>query len=354
MTLDAGGTFLKFSAIRAGTQLMEPIPLPSDAHDLTLCLGRIVEGFELVRSRLPEPPAAISFAFPGPADYRNGVVLDLPNLPCFRGGVALGPMLKEHFRIPVFMNNDGDLFTFGEAMSGFLPYVNGLLETAGNPRRYRNLLGITIGTGLGGGLVTDGRLYLGDNSAAFEVCLLRNKVDAACHVERSACIGAVRRVYAREAGIPLEAAPEPRVIHEIALGQTPGNAAAAREAFRSLGEAAGDAIAQALTLADGMVVIGGGISGAAPLFLPALVAAMNAPYQTPEGPHRRLFSTAFNLEDPTERDAFLQSETRETLIPGSSKTVCYNPEPRVAVGISRLGTSQAVALGAYAFALSRL
>jgi glucokinase len=354
MTLDAGGTFLKFSAIRGGALLFDPIPIASEAHDLDRCLGHIVEGFELVRQRLSEPPAAISFAFPGPTDYRNGIVLDLPNLPGFRGGVALGPMLEERFGLPVFMNNDGDLFAYGEAIDGFLPFVNGLLERAGSPRRYRNLFGVTIGTGLGGGLVADGRLFVGDNSAGMEICLLRNKVEPSLNVEQSACIGAVRRVYAREAGIALESAPEPKVIREIALGEAPGNAAAAREAFRSLGEAAGDAIAQAVTLVDGLVVIGGGVSGASPLFLPALVEAMNGVYETPQGPRRRLFSQAFNLEDPSQRSEFLEGDTREIPVPGSSRTIRFDPTLRVAVGISRLGTSQAVAVGAYAYALAML
>jgi glucokinase len=354
MTLDAGGTFLKFSAIRGGAPLFDPIPIASEAHDLDRCLGHIVEGFELVRQRLPEAPAAISFAFPGPTDYRHGIVGDLGNLPGFRGGVALGPMLEERFGIPVFMNNDGDLFAYGEAIDGFLPFVNGLLERAGSPRRYRNLLGITIGTGLGGGLVTDGRLFIGDNSAGLEVWLLRNKVEPDLNVEESACIRAVRRVYAREAAIPLDSAPEPRIIREIALGEAPGNALAARESFRRLGEAAGDAIAQALTLLDGLVVIGGGVSGAGPLFLPALVEAMNGLYDTPSGPLRRLLPQAFNIEDPAQREEFLKGETREIPVPGSSKTIRFDPTLRVAVGITRLGTSQAVAIGAYAFALSML
>jgi glucokinase len=64
---------------------------------------------------------AISFAFPGPSDYPRGIIGDLGNLPCFRGGVALGPMLEDTFEIPVFINNDGDLFAYGEAIGGFLP-----------------------------------------------------------------------------------------------------------------------------------------------------------------------------------------------------------------------------------------
>ena len=102
--------------------------------------------------------------FPGPADYPNGIIGDLGNLPGFRGGVALGPMLEEKFGIPVFINNDGDLFVYGEAIAGFLPYVNGLLEKAGSPKRYKNLFGVTLGTGFGGGIVRDGELFIGDNS----------------------------------------------------------------------------------------------------------------------------------------------------------------------------------------------
>jgi glucokinase len=354
MTLDAGGTFLKYSAVREGALLFEPVSLPSESHDLDRCLANIVRGFEMVRDRLPEPPVAISFAFPGPTDYRNGIVLDLPNLPGFRGGVALGPMLEERFQIPVFMNNDGDLFTYGEAMEGFLPWVNELLAEAGSRRRYRNLLGITIGTGMGGGLVSDGRLFLGDNSVGLEVGLLRNKVEPAQRAEHSVSIGAVRRVYARQAGIPLDDAPEPSVIRQIALGEAPGNPAAARESFRTMAEAAGDAIAQALTLIDGLVVIGGGVAGASDLFFPALTDAINAKFRTPHGDGPRLFSTAYNIEDPTSRAAFLEDTPGEIQVPHSSRRVPYDPIKRVAVGVTRLGTSRAVAIGAYAYALSVL
>ncbi len=354
MTLDAGGTWLKYSAVRGGELMFEPFSVASQSHDLERCLENIVSGFEAVLAELPEPPAAISFAFPGPTDYRNGIILDLPNLPGFRGGVALGPMLEDRFGIPVFMNNDGDLFAYGEAMEGFLPWVNGLLEQAGSRRRYRNLLGITIGTGMGGGLASEGRLFLGDTSAGLEVGLLRNKVEPARRVEYSVSIAAVRRVYAREAGIAFDDAPEPSDIRQIALGTLPGNPAAAREAFRTMAEAAGDAIAQALTLLDGLVVIGGGVAGASDLFFPALIQAINGQYDTPEGIGPRLFSHAYNIEDPAGRAAFLQDGTSEIQVPGSTRKVPYDPVKRVAVGVTRLGTSRAVAIGAYAYALARM
>jgi glucokinase len=284
-----------------------------------------------------------------------GIIGDLGNLPGFRGGVALGPMLEQKFGIPTFINNDGDLFVYGEAIAGFLPYVNGLLEKAGSPKRYKNLFGVTLGTGFGGGIVRNGELFLGDNSMAGEVWVLRNKLRPETNAEEGASIRAVRRVYAEKAGIPFEQAPEPKDIFEIGTGVKPGKKAAAVEAFRQLGEVVGDAMAHALTLVDGLGVIGGGISGASPLFLPALVGELNGSYVNPKGDKfRRLASVAFNLEDPKQLKSFLKGETRTITVPGSKKKVQYDPLQRIGVGMSRLGTSEAVAIGAYAFALRKL
>jgi glucokinase len=354
LTLDAGGTNFVFSAGQSDREVVEPVVLASNGHDLAACLETTVEGFAKVKEKAPSSPVAISFAFPGPADYPRGIIGDLGNLPAFRGGVALGPLLEQRFSIPVFINNDGNLFALGEAIAGLLPWANGLLEQAGSPKRYRGLLGATFGTGFGGGIVQDGRLWIGDNSAAGEIWLLRNKVDPRANIEESVSIRAIRRVYAERAGIALEAAPEPRDIFAIGRGERPGDQKAAAEAFRRMGEAAGDALASATTLVDGLVVIGGGLTGAADLFLPALVAEMNAPYESPWGRNPRLETKAFNLEDAGARTAFLKGERREIAVPGSARKVVYDPLQRTGVGLSRLGTSRATALGAYAFALSAL
>jgi glucokinase len=355
MTLDAGGTNFRFSAICGNRPVTETVTMPSNGDDLQKCLANIVEGFTLVREQCPVMPVAISFAFPGPADYPNGIIGDLGNLPGFRGGVALGPMLEDIFSMPAFVNNDGDLFAYGEAISGFLPYVNGLLAKAGSPKRYRNLVGVTLGTGFGGGIVLDGMLLEGDNSISGEVWLLRNKLDPCANAEEGASIRAVRRIYAEKSGIPFEEAPEPKEIFDIGTGKQAGNSAAAVEAFHRLGEVVGDAMANALTLVDGLGVIGGGISAAWPLFLPTLVAELNGSYTGPDGSQfRRLTSAAFNLEDPAQTQKFLEGEVRTIGVPGSRKRVVYDSLQRIGVGISRLGTSEAVAVGAYAFALHKL
>ncbi len=354
MTLDAGGTYLKFSAIRSNRLLVGPISVPSEGDDLERCLANIIRGFRTIQEMLPDRPVAISFAFPGPADYPAGITMNVGNLPAFRGEVPLGPILEETFGVPVFINNDGDLFVYGEAIAGFLPYVNGLLEAARSPKRYRNLFGLTLGTGLGAGIVRNGELFMGDNSAGGEAWLLRNKLDPVVNAEEGASIRAVRRVYAQECRIPVEEAPDPKEIFEIGKGRSPGNRQAACEAFRQLGEVAGDTLAQALTIVDGLAVIGGGISGAYPLFLPALVEAANASFGGCAGGLRRMIPRAFNLEDDAQREAFLAGEPREIAVRGSKRVIRHDALPRTGVGLSRLGTSEAVSIGAYAFALRKL
>jgi glucokinase len=355
MTLDAGGTNFRFTAMRGNKPVTETVAMPSNGDNLKQCLENIVTGFTEVKKKCPQPPVAISFAFPGPADYPLGIIGDLGNLPGFRGGVALGPMLEKKFGIPVFINNDGELFVYGEAIAGFLPYVNGLLAKAGSPKRYKNLFGVTLGTGFGSGITRDGELYAGDNSNASQIWLMRNKLQPQMNAEEGASIRAVRRAYAEGAGIPFDQAPDPRGIEEIALGKAPGKRAAAVEAYRRLGEVVGDAMGNALSLLDGLAVVGGGVSKGWRLFLPALVDELNSNYTGPAGNQfRRLPEVALNLEDAAQLKKFLKGSAKTVTVPGGSRKIKYDALQRIGVGVSRLGTSEAVAVGAYAFALRKL
>ena len=82
---------------------------------------------------------------------------------------------------------------------------------------------------------------------------------------------------------------------------------------------------------------------------------LNGTYTGPAGnSFRRLASAAFNLEDPAQLDIFLKGETRTIEVPGCERALAYDPLQRVGVGMSRLGTSEAVAIGAYAFAIRQL
>ena len=354
ITLDAGGTNFVFGAMRANEFIVEPVTVPSNAHDLHLCLQPMVRGFPEIIDRLNEQPAAISFAFPGPADYPNGIIGGyLPNFPSFRDGVALGPFLEMTFGIPVFINNDGDLFAYGEALGGALPEVNARLEKAGSSKRYRNLLGYTFGTGFGVGMVVDGRLNRGDNSCVETFCLRHKKLPDVI-VEEGVAVRAVKRVYGELAGCP-DHGLEPKDICDIADGTRPGDAEAAKKAFAELGEIAGDAMATAVTLTDGLIVIGGGITAARTYIMPALLRELRSKMRTLAGDELgRVQMKVYDLDDEEEFAQFARGDMRPLQVYGSDRYVAYDPQKRVGVMISKLGASRAISVGAYAFALSML
>ena len=362
-TLDAGGTNLVFSAMRGYENIIEPITLPSRAHDLDECLAQMVAGFTRVLDSLEEKPVAISFAFPGPADYPNGIIGGyLPNFPSFRDGVALGAFLEEKFSLPVFINNDGDLFAYGEAVSGALHDVNERIAALGGKKRYRNLVGFTFGTGLGIGTVINGQLNLGDNSCV-ETWILRSKLHPDLFAEEECSIRAIVREYNRLSGALScrdgEPGPDPTLtpydIFRIAEGTKPGNAEAARQAFALMGEVAGDVFATAAVLFDAIIVVGGGPTGAMKYIRPALLKEMRSDLHTFSGEAvKRVPMEVFNLDDEEEFARFALGSARELKVPGSDRTVIYDPMKRTGLTVSRLGASQAISIGAYSYALSRI
>ena len=319
LTLDAGGTNFVFSAIQSNEEVVEPVRLPAETQVLEKSLETIKSGFQQVIDKLDLTSVAISFAFPGPADYPNGIIDNVGNLPAFAGGIPLGPWLEKEFGMPVFINNDGDLFVYGEAIAGLLPKVNGMLEGAGSPKRYKTLFGVTLGTGFGGGMVHGGDLFIGDNSNATEVWLMRNKVRPNCLAEDGASIRAVCNSYARNAGIDPSTAPSPKEIEAIALGKGDGDKPAAIAAYRELGEVVGDALANCMTLFDGLVVMEGGLSKGHRLFMPAVLNELNGQIAGYAGnSFDRIVQRAYNLEDAEQCAKFVKGEAKKISMPGWS------------------------------------
>ena len=353
-TLDAGGTNFVFGAMKAGEFIIDPVSVPAQSHDLDLCLQNMVNGFQQVFDKLDEKPVAISFAFPGPADYPNGIIGGyLPNFPSFRDGVALGAFLESKFGVPVFINNDGDLFAYGEALCGMLPEINSRLKELGSTKQYKNLIGYTLGTGFGIGVVIDNNLNRGDNSCVETFCL-RHRDMPDVIVEDGVAIRAVCRVYGEQSGNP-DHGLTPKDICEIADGTRQGDQAAAKEAFASLGRVAGAAISTAVTIIDGLVVIGGGVSAASRWIMPALLEEMRSKLRTLGGDEVNLVQMkVYDLENADEFALFAKGETKKVKVYGEDRYVDYDCQKRVGIAISKLGASKTVSVGAYAFALSEL
>ena len=355
LTLDAGGTNFVFSAYQGGVEIVEPIVSPSNAHDLEKCINTIFAGFDSVKAKLSQPADAISFAFPGPADYAMGIIEDLPNFKAFNGGVPLGPILEEKFGLPVFINNDGNLFAYGEALAGFLPDLNKRIIENGGIKQFKNLVGLTLGTGFGCGIVINNCLLEGDNSCDAGIHNTSNKFKINWNAEESVSTRAIQRVYLEEAGFEMIENLMPKDIFDIAKGISVGNKKAALQAFRVFGEAIGNSIANMTTLIDGIVVIGGGLAAAWELFAPAMFAEINRMYEDTSGnKYARVSVKVYNLEEETTFGEFSKGHVQSLSIPSSDRIVTYDNLARVGIGLSKLSASSAIAIGANAFAIQHL
>lgn len=355
LTLDAGGTNMVFGAMKGGSFIGETITQPSNAQDLALCLNGMVEGFKRVIANLgDQKPVAISFCFPGPADYPHGIIGGfLPNFPSFRDGVALGPFLQRQFGIPVYINNDGDLYAYGESIGGALPEVNERLAKAGSAKRYQNLIGYTLGTGLGIGIVVNGQLNRGDNSCVETFCL-KHPDWPDIMLEDGASIRAVKRVYGELSG-NMNHGLDPKEIGAIAKGEMPGDKNAAIGAFEKCGEVIGDAMATAVTLTDGLIVIGGGVMHNRDFIMPGILKVMRSKMHQLTGEElNRVQMKVYDLDDDAEFQEFAKGDARKIKVYGSEEEVTYDPQKRTGVMCSKIGASKAISLGAYAFALEQL
>jgi glucokinase len=105
------------------------------------------------------PPAGVSVAVGGPLDIERGVIYSPPHLPTW-DSVRLKSRLEEYFCLPVFVEHDGNAGALAEFYFG-----------AGQGKH--NLVYLTMGTGLGAGLILDGRVYRGTTDLAGEVGHMR-------------------------------------------------------------------------------------------------------------------------------------------------------------------------------------
>jgi len=133
---------------------------PMVANDAAAGLAAVITAIEAVRGATNSPCAAdsmisgIGICAPGPLDPRSGVVINPPNLPGWRD-FPLAAEISKTYNVLVRVDNDGNAAALAEALWG-----------AG--RGFRNIFCATIGTGIGTGIVFDGRIYHGRTGAAAE------------------------------------------------------------------------------------------------------------------------------------------------------------------------------------------
>ena len=145
----------------------------------------------------------------------------------------------------------------------------------------------------------------------------------------------MKRVYGELSG-NMNHGLDPKEIGAIAKGEMPGDKNAAIGAFEKCGEVIGDAMATAVTLTDGLIVIGGGVMHNRDFIMPGILKVMRSKMHQLTG------------------EEFAKGDARKIKVYGSEEEVTYDPQKRTGVMCSKIGASKAISLGAYAFALEQL
>lgn len=148
----------------------------------------------------PEDLIGIGIGVPGPIDRKKGVVKNTPNL-----GFTEYPLrdrLEKAIGVPVLLENDVNVGTFGEFVQGAA-------------KGYRHVLGIFPGTGIGGGLIIDGKLFLGATGNAGEIGHMIIQVDGRlCGCGQYGCVEALasRTALAKDAAALAASGDAPTVL----------------------------------------------------------------------------------------------------------------------------------------------
>ncbi len=150
--VDLGGTNIRAGLIH-NQKAVEIKKINLENKDsLESTLEQLIQLIESIHN--PEV-CGIGIGVPSVVDREQGIVFDVVNIPSWKE-VHLKDMLEKQFDVPVFINNDSNCFVLGEKYFG-----------AG--QGYDNIVGITIGTGLGGGIIINGSLFNGVNCGAGEI-----------------------------------------------------------------------------------------------------------------------------------------------------------------------------------------
>jgi glucokinase len=232
-------------------------------------IGRLVAS---VRQALEQGGVAthdivgVGISAPGPCDFERGIVTDAPNLPGWQD-VPLTRILGEKLGVTAMMENDAASACYGEYRFG-----------AG--RGFLHIVLLTLGTGIGGGVIIDGRLYRGASGGAGELGhLVIDEEGPACNCGNRGCVealasgpaiaeGAAAALAAGRspvlAGIVGEGPPTP----EMVLQAAHQGDAVSREVIERAGHHLGVALAGLLNCFNPeALILGGGLLGLGDLYL---------------------------------------------------------------------------------------
>jgi len=201
--------------------------------------------FKTVDAVITKKTTAIGVGVPGIVDPDSGIIYDLMNLPVWKE-VPLKKILEDRYEIPVYLNNDANCFAKGE-------------QIYGNGKGFADFVGLSIGTGLGMGVIIKNKLHNGLLCGAGEIGLIAYKDSIMEHYASSLFF---ERKFNSSA-------------KEMSILATQGDSNAL-QAYNEFGVHLGNAIKNInYIVAPEAIVLGGSISKAAPLFKKSMAKTLN-------------------------------------------------------------------------------
>ncbi len=156
--VDLGGTNIKFGVIDEAGKIVASRTIPTEGHEgHDHVLDRMIRGVTELRASLPTDATveSVGVGVPGMVDMPSGTVLDLPNLAGKWTNVRCGEIMNAALNLPISLINDVKAFSLAELQFG-------------SARNASTAICYAIGTGIGGGIVFDGRVHFGVGGAAGE------------------------------------------------------------------------------------------------------------------------------------------------------------------------------------------
>jgi glucokinase len=265
--VDIGGTKIAVGAVDAsGKVLAREVHATEAAEGFDAAVRRVVAMLASARERAGVELCGIGIGCSGPIDPMSGEIGAVEFLAGWRG---CNPVVRlaRHFELTVAMENDADAAALGELRWG-----------AGRGKQH--LICVTVGTGIGGGIVLNGRLYRGVDGAHPEIG--HHVIEASgpsCYCGASGCWEVLARGPAIAARFARDAAPDdarraPLTARGVCELARQGDALARREIERE-GQYLGVGVANLVTLfAPEVIALSGSVMNSADLFMPTIRAVV--------------------------------------------------------------------------------
>lgn len=150
--IDMGGTNIRVGVVD-GDKIIRKVERPTlaDRSEKEILDDLITA----IRETISPEVKSIGIGVPSVVDIEKGIVYNVANIASWKE-VHLKDILQKEFNLPVAINNDANCFALGES-------------THGKGKNYKDIVGMAIGTGVGAGLIFDGKLYSGRNTGAGEI-----------------------------------------------------------------------------------------------------------------------------------------------------------------------------------------